>query len=86
VFASHNKDKPKEIAAPLAPFKIEAVSAEDPRVAELDETETTFIGNAQSIQHELWRHMGMFDQPDNHAPFRCWIFHPSLSPPRLWLF
>jgi XTP/dITP diphosphohydrolase len=46
VIASHNQGKLKEIAALVAPFEIEVVSAGDIGVPEPEETETTFIGNA----------------------------------------
>lgn len=46
VIASHNKGKLAEIDALIAPFGIEAISAGDLGVAEPEETETTFIGNA----------------------------------------
>lgn len=46
VVASHNAGKVREIGALLAPVGVEAVSAGDLGLAEPEETETTFIGNA----------------------------------------
>lgn len=46
VVASHNPGKIREIAALLAPLGVEAVSAGDLGLAEPEETETTFAGNA----------------------------------------
>lgn len=47
VVASHNPGKVREIAALLAPFAIEVVSAGDLGLAEPDETGATFIANAE---------------------------------------
>ncbi|OKH87407.1 RdgB/HAM1 family non-canonical purine NTP pyrophosphatase [Thalassospira sp. TSL5-1] len=47
VIASHNKGKIVEIAELLAPFGIEVVSAGDLGLPEPEETENSFIGNAQ---------------------------------------
>ncbi|GBF56697.1 non-canonical purine NTP pyrophosphatase [Candidatus Phycosocius bacilliformis] len=46
VIASHNKGKLKEIAALVTPFGIDVISAGDLGVAEPEETEDSFIGNA----------------------------------------
>jgi XTP/dITP diphosphohydrolase len=46
VVASHNPGKVREIADLIAPFAIEAVPASALGLAEPDETEPTFIGNA----------------------------------------
>lgn len=46
VVASHNAGKVREIGALLAPLGVVAVSAGDLGLAEPEETETTFIGNA----------------------------------------
>lgn len=46
VVASHNPGKVREIAALLAPLGVEAVSAADLGLAEPEETEATFAGNA----------------------------------------
>lgn len=47
VVASHNKGKVWEISELLAPYGLNAVSAGDLGLAEPDETETTFSGNAR---------------------------------------
>jgi XTP/dITP diphosphohydrolase len=47
VLASHNKGKAAEIAALLRPFAIEVISAASLGLPEPDETEDSFIGNAQ---------------------------------------
>ncbi|BDW98008.1 non-canonical purine NTP pyrophosphatase [Thalassospira tepidiphila] len=47
VIASHNKGKIKEIAELLEPFGIEVFSAGELNLPEPEETEKTFIGNAQ---------------------------------------
>jgi XTP/dITP diphosphohydrolase len=47
VIASHNLGKVREIKALLGPFGIEPVSAADLNLPEPDETEASFIGNAQ---------------------------------------
>ncbi|MDX2235746.1 MAG: RdgB/HAM1 family non-canonical purine NTP pyrophosphatase [Hyphomonadaceae bacterium] len=46
VVASHNAGKVREISALLGPLGIEPVSAGDLGLAEPDETEPTFVGNA----------------------------------------
>jgi XTP/dITP diphosphohydrolase len=46
VVASHNPGKVREIAALLAPFGLETVSAGELGLLEPEETETTFAGNA----------------------------------------
>lgn len=46
VVASHNAGKVREIGALLAPLGVEAVSAASLGLAEPEETETTFAGNA----------------------------------------
>ncbi|WP_296987606.1 RdgB/HAM1 family non-canonical purine NTP pyrophosphatase [Thalassospira sp. UBA1131] len=47
VIASHNKGKIREIGELLKPFGIEVVSAGELGLPEPEETEKTFIGNAQ---------------------------------------
>jgi XTP/dITP diphosphohydrolase len=47
VIASHNAGKAREIAALLAPFGVEVISAAKLGLPEPEETETTFIGNAE---------------------------------------
>ena len=51
VVASHNPGKVREIGELIAPFGIEAVSAGTLGLAEPDETEPTFIGNALIKAH-----------------------------------
>ena len=46
VLATHNPGKVSEIGAMLAPLGVDVVSAGDLGLAEPDETETTFAGNA----------------------------------------
>ena len=46
VVASHNAGKVREIAELVAPFGVETVSAGDLGLAEPEETETSFVGNA----------------------------------------
>ncbi|MEO0619754.1 MAG: RdgB/HAM1 family non-canonical purine NTP pyrophosphatase [Pseudomonadota bacterium] len=46
VVASHNPGKVREIGALITPYGLDAVSAGTLGLAEPDETETTFIGNA----------------------------------------
>jgi XTP/dITP diphosphohydrolase len=46
VVASHNAGKVREIGALLVPLGVEAVSADELRLPEPEETETTFVGNA----------------------------------------
>ncbi|MBI3439501.1 MAG: RdgB/HAM1 family non-canonical purine NTP pyrophosphatase [Proteobacteria bacterium] len=47
VVASHNAGKVREIGELLAPFGVEAVSAASLNLPEPEETETTFVGNAE---------------------------------------
>ncbi|MBB5686988.1 RdgB/HAM1 family non-canonical purine NTP pyrophosphatase [Sphingobium boeckii] len=47
VIASHNKGKLREIAALLAPYGVEPVSAGELDIPEPEETGTTFIANAE---------------------------------------
>lgn len=49
--ATHNKGKLEEIAALLAPFGISCVSAGEMGLAEPEETESTFVGNARIKAH-----------------------------------
>jgi XTP/dITP diphosphohydrolase len=51
VVATHNRGKLAEIAALLAPFPAEVVSAADLGLPEPAETEKTFIGNARIKAH-----------------------------------
>ena len=47
LIATHNQGKLEEIAALLAPFGINCVSAKDLNLDSPEETETTFVGNAR---------------------------------------
>lgn len=47
IVASHNAGKVREIRALLSPFGIDPLSATDAGLAEPEETETTFRGNAE---------------------------------------
>ena len=47
VVASHNQGKVREIGDLLRPFGLDVVSAAELNLAEPEETETTFIGNAK---------------------------------------
>ena len=47
VIASHNAGKAREIAALLAPYGVDVISAAKLDLPEPEETETTFIGNAE---------------------------------------
>lgn len=51
VVATHNQGKLAEIAELLAPFGLEVVSAGQLGLAEPEETETTFVGNARIKAH-----------------------------------
>lgn len=59
VVATHNRGKQEEIAALLAPFGIEVVSAADLGLAEPAETETTFVGNARIKAHAAAQATGL---------------------------
>jgi len=47
VLATHNKGKVREIGALMAPLGVRTISAGDLGLAEPEETETTFAGNAR---------------------------------------
>ena len=51
VVATHNKGKLEEISALLEPFSVEVTSAGELGLAEPEETENTFIGNARIKAH-----------------------------------
>lgn len=51
VVASHNEGKVREIAELLAPFRVEAIPAGELGLAEPDETEDSFAGNARLKAH-----------------------------------
>ena len=59
VIASHNKGKLREIGALLEPFGISVVSASDFGLAEPDETEDTFSGNARIKAHFAAQETGL---------------------------
>ena len=59
VAATHNAGKLDEIAALLAPWPVEVVSAADLRLPEPEETETTFLGNARIKAHAAARTSGL---------------------------
>ena len=59
VVATHNAGKLAEIAALLTPFGVEAVSAGALGLAEPDETETTFVGNARIKAHAAAQATGL---------------------------
>jgi XTP/dITP diphosphohydrolase len=59
VVASHNQGKVREIADLIAPFAIEAVPASALALAEPEETEPTFIGNALIKAHAAASAAGM---------------------------
>ncbi|TNF16108.1 MAG: non-canonical purine NTP pyrophosphatase, partial [Rhodobacteraceae bacterium] len=49
--ATHNAGKLEEIKAILEPFGIEVVGAKEMNLAEPEETESTFVGNARIKAH-----------------------------------
>ena len=51
VVATHNKGKLEEISALLEPFRVAVTSAGELGLAEPEETESTFIGNARIKAH-----------------------------------
>jgi XTP/dITP diphosphohydrolase len=59
VVASHNPGKVSEIADLIAPFGLEAVPASTLGLAEPEETETTFIGNALIKAHAAAQAVGI---------------------------
>ena len=59
VIASHNAGKLQEISALVAPFDISAISAAELGLAEPDETEATFAGNARIKAHFAARASGL---------------------------
>ena len=58
VVASHNKGKVREIEALLAPLGIQPVSAADLGLAEPEETEPSFVGNAVLKAKAAWEACG----------------------------
>ena len=59
MIASHNAGKLQEISALVAPFDISAISAAELGLAEPDETEATFAGNARIKAHFAARASGL---------------------------
>jgi len=58
VVASHNPGKVREIVALLAPFRLHVIGARDLEIAEPEETETTFAGNAALKARWVAEHCG----------------------------
>jgi len=79
VIATHNKGKLREVAALLAPYGIETVSAGDLGLPEPEETEESFIGNAtikarvaaQASGLRLWPMIRVFRLPPWPARRAC---------------
>lgn len=65
VAATHNQGKLEEIAALLAPFALEVVSAKALGLPEPAETEETFVGNARIKAHAAARASGLPALADN---------------------
>lgn len=57
--ATHNRGKLEEIAALLKPFGITCISAAEMGLAEPEETETTFVGNARIKAHAAAQATGL---------------------------
>jgi XTP/dITP diphosphohydrolase len=57
--ATHNRGKLEEIAALLAPYPVQVLSAADLGLAEPAETEETFLGNARIKAHAAARASGL---------------------------
>ncbi|MDR9484719.1 MULTISPECIES: RdgB/HAM1 family non-canonical purine NTP pyrophosphatase [Sediminimonas] len=57
--ATHNAGKLEEIAALLGPYGIAVIGAKDRGLAEPDETETTFVGNARIKAHAAAKATGL---------------------------
>lgn len=57
--ATHNAGKLEEIAALLTPFGVSVVGAAEKGLAEPEETETTFVGNARIKAHAAARDIGL---------------------------
>lgn len=63
--ATHNRGKLEEIADLLAPYGVSVVGAADLGLAEPEETETTFIGNARLKAHAAARASGLVALADD---------------------
>jgi XTP/dITP diphosphohydrolase len=59
LLATHNKGKVEEISMMLKPYGIEVVSAAELGLAEPDETENTFVGNALIKAHAASKASGL---------------------------
>jgi XTP/dITP diphosphohydrolase len=59
VVATHNRGKLEEIAALLAPYRVQALSAADLGLGQPAETEDTFLGNARIKAHAAARASGL---------------------------
>lgn len=59
VVATHNRGKLEEIAALLAAYRVEIVSAKALGLAEPEETEETFVGNARIKAHAAAKASGL---------------------------
>lgn len=57
--ATHNAGKLEEMRALLAPFGVQVVGAAEMGLAEPDETETTFVGNARIKAHAAVKVTGL---------------------------
>ena len=57
--ATHNAGKLEEIANLLAPHRVQVIGADQKGLAEPEETETTFVGNARIKAHAAARATGM---------------------------
>jgi len=57
--ATHNRGKLEEIADLLAPFGVSIIGAADLGLAEPEETETTFVGNARLKAHGAAKASGL---------------------------
>lgn len=57
--ATHNAGKLEEIAALLSPYGVRVVGAADKGLAEPEETETSFVGNARIKAHAAAKETGL---------------------------
>lgn len=65
VVATHNRGKLEEIADLLSDYGVSVVGAEDLGLAETEETETTFVGNARLKAHAAARSCGLVTLADD---------------------
>ena len=59
VVATHNNGKLEEIASLIRPFSVSVKGAAELNLAEPDETETTFVGNARIKAHAAAQATGL---------------------------